>query len=153
MLADLLSKSYDPDLEEIWGKRADGDVDETQRVSFAHQKSSISGDARQVVRRPPPSDRLFAQRNNSNLSGIRRPTFSWCGLEWGVHRLSDIGHGPPEAQPKRVAVNETAVKINDEWSWLYAAIDIDTKLILDVALFGRHALIRQLVSTENPRET
>jgi len=42
------------------------------------------------------------------------------------------------AQPSRVAVDETAVKINGEWSWLYAAIDIDTKLILDVALFGRH---------------
>ncbi|ELK51779.1 transposase, partial [Haloferax sp. BAB-2207] len=32
----------------------------------------------------------------------------------------------------------TAVKINGEWSWLYAAIDIETKLILDVELFGRH---------------
>ena len=42
------------------------------------------------------------------------------------------------AQPSRVAVDETAVKTNGEWSWLYAAIDIDTKLILDVALFGRH---------------
>uniref|UniRef100_UPI0012FC0030 integrase core domain-containing protein n=1 Tax=Haloferax sp. (strain Q22) TaxID=1526048 RepID=UPI0012FC0030 len=27
---------------------------------------------------------------------------------------------------------------NGEWSWLYAAIDIETKLILDVELFGRH---------------
>ena len=42
------------------------------------------------------------------------------------------------AQPSRVAVDETAVKINGEWSWLYAAIDIDTKLLLDVQLFKRH---------------
>ncbi|ELY63011.1 integrase catalytic subunit [Natrinema versiforme JCM 10478] len=42
------------------------------------------------------------------------------------------------AKPSRVAVDETAVKINGEWSWLYAAIDIETKLILDIALFGRH---------------
>ena len=55
-----------------------------------------------------------------------------------MHRLSDSGCDPPEAQPKRVAVDETAIKINGEWSWLYAAIDIDTKLILDGALFGRH---------------
>ncbi len=61
------------------------------------------------------------------------------GAVWNwVHRLSDSDCDPPEAQPKRVAVDETAVKINGEWSWLYAAIDIDTKLILDVALFGRH---------------
>ncbi|ADQ68510.1 hypothetical protein C499_14090 [Halogeometricum borinquense DSM 11551] len=43
-----------------------------------------------------------------------------------------------EAKPKRVAVDEAAVKINGEWSWLYAAIDTETKLILDVELFGRH---------------
>lgn len=54
------------------------------------------------------------------------------------HRLADSGHNPPEAKPKRVAVDETAVKINGEWSWLYAAIDIETKLILDVELFGQH---------------
>ena len=42
------------------------------------------------------------------------------------------------ASPSRVAVDETAVKINGEWSWLYVAIDTDTKLILDVQLFGRH---------------
>jgi putative transposase len=61
------------------------------------------------------------------------------GAVWsGVHRLADSGRDPPEAKPKRVAVDETAVKINGEWSWLYAAIDIDTKLILGVALFGRH---------------
>jgi putative transposase len=42
------------------------------------------------------------------------------------------------AKPTRVAVDETAVRINDEWSWLYAAIDVDTKLLLDVELFSRH---------------
>jgi hypothetical protein len=36
------------------------------------------------------------------------------------------------AQPSRVAVDETVVKINGEWSWLYAAIDLDTKHLLEV---------------------
>jgi putative transposase len=54
-----------------------------------------------------------------------------------VHRLADSGCDPPSAQPTRVAVDETAVKINGEWSWVYAAIDIETKLLLDVALFGQ----------------
>ena len=40
--------------------------------------------------------------------------------------------------PSRVAVDETAVKINGEQSWLYAATEVDTKLILDVAVFGRY---------------
>lgn len=42
------------------------------------------------------------------------------------------------AQPRRVAIDETAVKINGEWSWLYAAIDLDTKMTLHVAVFERH---------------
>ncbi len=58
-------------------------------------------------------------------------------FQW-VHRLADSVSDPPSAQPKRVAVDETAVKINGEWSWFYAAIDVETKLILDVALFKRH---------------
>jgi putative transposase len=57
-------------------------------------------------------------------------------FQW-VHRLSDSVPGPPSAKPTRVAVDETAVKINGEWSWLYAAIDVDTKLLLDVELFSR----------------
>ena len=55
-----------------------------------------------------------------------------------MHRLADSGCDPPSAQPTRVAVDETAVKINGEWSWVYAAIDTESKVILDVALFSRH---------------
>ncbi|ELZ02192.1 integrase [Natrialba aegyptia DSM 13077] len=41
------------------------------------------------------------------------------------------------AQPSRVAVDEPAVRITGIRSWEYAAIDLDTNLILDVVLFGR----------------
>jgi transposase-like protein len=34
-------------------------------------------------------------------------------------------------------VDETAFKLNGELSWLYAAIDLDSKLILDTAVFAR----------------
>jgi transposase-like protein len=40
--------------------------------------------------------------------------------------------------PSSVAVDETTIKINGGLSWLYAAIDLDTKCIPDVQLFGRH---------------
>jgi putative transposase len=67
--------------------------------------------------------------------GVQRPHQAvW---QW-VHRLADSVPDPSTTSPSRVAVDETAVKINGELSWLYAAIDPDTKLILDVALFGRH---------------
>ncbi|WP_135823225.1 IS6 family transposase [Halostella litorea] len=118
MLADLLSESYEPDLEETW---------ENERTATPV--------------------RAFAVRLHQTGCSIRETTTILAelgvqrshGAVWNwVHRLSDSGCDPPEAQPTRVAVDETAVKINGEWSWLYAAIDIDTKLILDVALFGRH---------------
>ncbi len=69
------------------------------------------------------------------LSGVQRShqaIFQW------VHRIADSVPNPPEAQPDRVAVDEIAVKINGEWSWLITAIDLATKLILGVDLFGSH---------------
>jgi transposase-like protein len=53
-------------------------------------------------------------------------------------RLADSAPDPPSAQPTRVAVDETAVKIAGEWQWVYAAIDVETKLLLDIAVFSRH---------------
>ena len=41
------------------------------------------------------------------------------------------------ASPTWVAVDETAVKINGDWSWVYTAIDTETKLLLDVKVFDR----------------
>ncbi|UPV76718.1 IS6 family transposase (plasmid) [Halorussus limi] len=60
------------------------------------------------------------------------------GAVWSwVYNLSDIVPDPPSATPTRVAVDETAVRINGEWSWVYAAIELETKVLLDVAVFGR----------------
>jgi transposase-like protein len=53
-------------------------------------------------------------------------------------RLADSAPDPPSAEPTRVAVDETAVKIGGEWQWVYAAIDVETKLLLDIAVFSRH---------------
>ena len=42
------------------------------------------------------------------------------------------------ASPSRVAVDEAAVKINGEWSWLYTTIETRAKLIPNIVLFSRH---------------
>ncbi|MUV59465.1 IS6 family transposase [Halobacterium sp. CBA1126] len=111
-------ESYEPDLEEAW---------ENERTAT--------------------SVRAFAVRLHQTSFSLRETTTILAelgvqhshGAFWNwVHRLADSMCDPPEAQPTRVAVDETAVKIDGEWSRLYAAIDIETKLILDVALFGRH---------------
>ncbi|ELZ02215.1 IS6 family transposase [Natrialba aegyptia] len=118
MLADLLSECFAADLEETWERE-----------------------------RTATPVRAFAVRLHATGCSLRETTtiLAELGVErshqavwqW-VHRLADSVPDPPTAKPSRVAVDETAVKINGEWSWLYAAIDLDTKLILDVALFGRH---------------
>jgi len=60
------------------------------------------------------------------------------GAVWNwVHRLADSVDDPSSATPTRVAVDETAVQINGKQSWVYAAIDLDTKMLLDIAVFGR----------------
>ena len=60
------------------------------------------------------------------------------GAVWSwVHRLADSVGDPPSAQPTRVAVDETAVRINGKQSWVYATIDLDSKVLLHVAVFRR----------------
>jgi putative transposase len=117
MLSDLLSEIYTADLEESW----------------EHERTATPV-------------RAFAVRLHQTGCSLRETTIlAELGVErshgavsnW-VHRLADSSCDPPEVQPKRVAVDETAVKINDEWPWLYAAIDTETKLILDITLFGSY---------------
>jgi len=111
-------------------------------VSRSTSRSHIR--TRSVLRTPV---RAFAVRLHATGCSLREITtiLAELGVErsyqavwqW-VHRLSDSVPDPPEARAKRVAVDETAVKINGEWSWLDTAIDLDTKLISDVALFGHY---------------
>ena len=59
------------------------------------------------------------------------------GAVWDwTHRLADDQDDSPRSAPRRVAVDETAIQIGTEW-WCYAAIDLDSMLVLDVEVFSR----------------
>jgi putative transposase len=118
MLADLLSESCDADLEEVWKNERTA----TPVRAFAVRLHQTGCSVRETAT-------ILAELGVERLHGA---VWNW------VHRPADSGCDPPTVQPSRVAVDETAVKINGEQSWLYAAIGVDTKLLLDVALFGRH---------------
>ncbi|WP_394743220.1 IS6 family transposase [Natronococcus roseus] len=118
MLVDLLGESHDADLEESW----ENERTATPVRAFAIRLHKTGRSLRETTT-------ILAELGVERSHGA---VWNW------VSRLADSGCDPPEAQPKRVAVDETAVKINGEWSWLYTAIDTETKLILNVALFGRH---------------
>ncbi|ELY30079.1 transposase, partial [Haloferax volcanii DS2] len=107
-LADLLSECFETNLEETWERKRTATPVRVFAVQL-HATGCSLRETKEILR----------------LLGVERSHQAvW---QW-VHRLADSSHNPPEAKPKRIAVDETAVKINGEWSWLYAAIDIETKL-------------------------
>lgn len=94
MLADLLNESYDADLEETW----ENERMATPVRAFAvrlHQTGCLLRETTTILAE------LGVERSHGAV-------WNW------VHRLADSGRDPPEAQPKRVAVDEAAVKINGE---------------------------------------
>lgn len=54
------------------------------------------------------------------------------GLDTSVDSVSD----PPKTKLSRIAIDE-AVKLNKNWSWIYAAIGLISRLVLDIAVSGR----------------
>jgi putative transposase len=115
LLADLFEKDYNDELDEYWERE-----------------------------RTVTSVRAFAVRLHATGCSLRKTEAVLASLgversyqaifQW-VHRLTDSSPDPPTAQPSRVAVDETAVRINGNLCWVYAAIDLDTKLILDAQIF------------------
>jgi putative transposase len=79
-------------------------------------------------------------------------------FQW-VHRVAETVPDPPTASPSRVAVDETAVTIGTDQHWLYAAIDIETKLLLGVRISERRgtdpaaAFLGQLAEKHDFSET
>lgn len=137
-LANLLEETLDVDSQDVW---------ENERT-------------------PTPVRRFGARLQSMGLS-VRETeaVLGWLGVQrshgavwrWN-HRLADA-EGPPTAQPQRVAVDETAVQIGGTWHWVFAAIDVDTKLLLDIELFSHRgtdpaaAFLHRLTENHDLSET
>jgi len=70
--------------------------------------------------------------------------FEWLDVDrsheavWNwTHALSETQEDPPTAEPSRVAVDKTQITVDGEKKWLYAAIDTDSKVLLEVDVFSR----------------
>lgn len=60
------------------------------------------------------------------------------GAVWNwMHKLSEEQSSPPTAAPSRVAVDETQIEVHGEKKWLYAAIDTESKLLLEIDVYSR----------------
>lgn len=51
--------------------------------------------------------------------------------------LAETQSDPPMASPSRVAVDQKQIEVDGQKKWLYAAIDTDSKLLLEVDVFSR----------------
>jgi hypothetical protein len=96
MLADLLSGCFAADLEETWERERTA----TPVRAFAVRLHATGCSLRETTT-------ILASLGVNRSHGA---VWNW------VHQVADSVPDPPEAQPKRVAVDETAVKINGELS-------------------------------------
>jgi transposase-like protein len=82
------------------------------------------------------------------------------GAVWNwVHTLSESQSDPPTAKPSRVAVDEKQIEVDGEKKWLYAAVDTESKLLLEVDVFSRRgtdpaaAFLHRLTEKHDVAET
>ena len=96
--------------------------------------------------RTPTPVRVFGVRLHSMGLSLREvvAVFDWLGVDrsqgavWNwTHTLSENQDDPPTAEPSRVAVDEKQITVDGEKKWLYAAVDTDSKLLLDIEVFSR----------------
>ena len=59
------------------------------------------------------------------------------GAEWTwTPRLAETESDPPTGAPSRGAVDEKQIEVAGEKQWLYAAIDIESNLLLEVDVYS-----------------
>ena len=131
MLADLLEKDYNGELDEYWERERTA----TPVRAFAVRLHATGCSLRET-------EAILA---SLGVERSHQAIFQW------VHRLTDSSPDPPTASPSRVAVDETAVRVNGDLCWVYAAIDLDTKLLLDAQIFGRHGTDPAAAFLHRPR--
>jgi putative transposase len=95
LLADLLSECFAADLKESWERERTA----TPVRAFAVRLHATGCSLREITS-------ILAELGVERSHGA---VWNW------VHRITDSVPDPPTAQPSRVAVDETAIKINGEW--------------------------------------
>ena len=96
--------------------------------------------------RTPTPVRCFAVRLHSMGLSVREveAVLDWLGVDrcyqaiWNwKEKLAETQHDPPTATPSRVAVDEKQITVDGEKQWLYAAIDLESRLLLEIDVFSR----------------
>ena len=116
-LADLLRETLDVDCDEVW----ENERTPTPVRVFGVRLHSMGLSVREVAA-------------VLELLGVDRSH----GAVWNwTHDLAESQVDPPTAQPSRVAVDEKQIEVDGEEKWLYAAIDTESKLLLEIDVYSR----------------
>ena len=119
-LGDLLGETLSVDCDEVWDNE-----------------------------RTPTPVRVFGVRLHSMGLSLREivAVFEWLdvdrshGAVWNwTHTLSEAQEDPPTVELSRVDVDDKQTEVDGEKKWLYAAIDTDSKLLLEVDVFSRRGI-------------
>jgi len=116
-LADLLRETLDVDCDEVW----ENEWTPTPFRVFGVRLHSMGLSLREVV---AVFDFLGVVQSHGAI-------WNW------THTLSDTQRDPPTAPPSRVAVDAKQIEVDREKHWLYAAIDTDSKLLLEIDVYSR----------------
>ena len=116
-LADLLRETLDVDRDEVW----ENERTPTPVRVFGVRLHSMGLSVREVAA-------------VLELLGVDRSH----GAVWNwTHDLAESQADPPTAAPSRVAVDEKQIEVDGEEKWLYAAIDTESKLLLEIDVYSR----------------
>jgi len=116
-LANLLRESFDVDCDEVW----ENERTPTPVRVFGVRLHSMGLSVREVV---AVLDLLGVDRSHGAV-------WNW------THDLAESQADPPTAAPSRVAVDEKQIEVDGETKWLYAAIDTESKLLLEIDVYSR----------------
>ena len=116
-LADLLRETLETDSQDVW---------ENERTPTAVRRFGVRLHTAGLSIRETVAI--------LDLVGVDRSH----GAVWNcVHTLSEAQSDPPMATPSQVAVDEKRIEVDGEKKWLYATIDIESRLLLEVDVSSR----------------
>ncbi|MFA9416372.1 IS6 family transposase [Natrinema sp. HArc-T2] len=119
-LANLLRESVDVDCDEAW----ENERTPTPVRVFGMRLHSMGLSVWEVV---AVLDVLGVDRSHGAV-------WNW------THDLVESQADPPTAAPSRVAVDEKQIEVDGETKWLYAAIDTESKLLLEIDVYSRRGI-------------
>ncbi|MFA9416399.1 IS6 family transposase [Natrinema sp. HArc-T2] len=138
-LANLLRESLDVDCDEVW----ENERTPTPVRVFGVRLHSMGLSVREVV---AVLDLLGVDRSHGAV-------WNW------THDLAESQADPPAAAPSRVAVDEKQIEVDGKKKWLYAAIDTESKLLLEIDVYSRRgtdpaaAFLRRLTEKHDVSDT